>query len=152
MKRPSSQFIQSERGSALVEFAMFMPILVFLLLGMVDYSIYIQKSMELQAAASGAAAWGAVPGNESNLTGIQNTAVSLAPSISGATTTASNLWTCTPGGTSVTSATMCTGSITPYKYVVVTVTGTVPRALSYPGIPNGLTMIGKATFRVPWSP
>jgi Flp pilus assembly protein TadG len=150
--KPASHFIRSERGTALIEFALFLPILVFLLLGMVDYSIYIQQLMQLQDAAAGAAAFGAVPGNESNLTAIQSTAVALAPYINGVTATASNLWTCTPGGGSVTSATMCTGSVTPYKYVVVTVTGTVPRALSYPGIPNGLTMIGKATFRLPWSP
>lgn len=145
------RFLDDESGSALVEFAAFLSLLVLIFVGVVDYSMEIQQAMQVQEAATAGASYGAIPGNESDLTGMQTAAATAAPGVHGFSATATNLWTCTAGGASVSSGTMCTGSVTPYKYVVVKTTATVPVLLAYPGMPANLALHGSATFRVPWS-
>jgi Flp pilus assembly protein TadG len=141
-----------ESGSALLEFALILSVMVFLLLGTVDYTCYILREMQIQNAATAGAAYGAVPGNESNLTGIQSYTVALAPYVNGVTATATNVWACSPGGTSVLSTSLCTGNVTPYKYVVVTTKATIPVAMTYPGIPASTALKATAMMRVPWTP
>ena len=104
----------------------------------------------LDAAIAGAE-YGAVPGNESNLTGIQSYTVALAPYVKGVTATATNVWACTPGGTSVASTSLCTGNVTPNKYLIVKTSATVNRMMAYPGIPATANLKGSATIRVPWT-
>jgi Flp pilus assembly protein TadG len=148
----ATRLLQDESGSALLEFAVILSVMVFLLLGTVDYTCEILRAMQIQNAATAGAAYGAVPGNESNLTGIQSYTVALAPYVKGVTATATNVWACSPGGTSVSSTSLCTGNVTPYKYVVVTTNATVPVAMTYPGIPASSTLKATATMRVPWTP
>jgi Flp pilus assembly protein TadG len=143
--------LADDRGSALVEFALFLSVIILLLVGVADYSFAIHEAMQVQEAASAGAAWGAIPGNESNTSGMQSAAASAATGVPGFTVNASNLWTCTPGGAAVTSSTLCTGGVAPYKYVVVKTSGTVPTPLSFPGISSNKILYGSATFRVPWS-
>jgi Flp pilus assembly protein TadG len=140
-----------EGGNALVEFALFLTVLVFILVGVVDYSMYLQEAMQIQEAASAGASFAAVPGNESNFTAIEAAATSAAPGVSGLSATATNVWRCTPSGASVTSTSLCTGNVTPYKYVVVSTSATVSRLLYFPRITTSLALHGSATFRVPWS-
>jgi hypothetical protein len=108
--------------------------------------------MQLQQAATDAAEYGAIPGNESNLSTIQSYALSLVPYLSGATAQATNVWTCTPGGASVSSTSTCSGGVTPYKYVAVTTSASIPRPLAYAGIASQTTLQGFAEIRVPWTP
>jgi Flp pilus assembly protein TadG len=145
------RFLDDESGSALVEFAAFLALLVLIFVGVVDYSMEIQQAMQVQEAATAGASYGAIPGNESDLVGMKAAAVSAAPGVHGFSANATNLWTCSPGGASVTSSTMCPGSVTPSKYVVVTTAATVPVMLAYVGMPANLALHGSATFRVPWS-
>jgi Flp pilus assembly protein TadG len=145
-------FLRSERGVATVEFALFLPILAFLFIGIVDYALEIQETLQIQEAASAGAAYGVIPGNQENFTGMQTAAANAAPGVSGFSATATNIFTCSPGGATVTSSTSCSGYGTPIKYVVVSTSATVPALLTYPGIPSSLTLHGSATFRVPWQP
>ena len=150
--RAETRLLGDESGSALLEFAVILSVMVFLLLGTVDYTCEILRAMQIQNAATAGATYGAVPGNESNLTGIQSYTVALAPYVKGITATATNVWVCSPGGTSVSSASLCTGSVTPYKYVVVTTNATIPVAMTYPGIPASTVLTATARMRVPWTP
>jgi Flp pilus assembly protein TadG len=141
---------RDESGQAMVEFAVCVSVMVLVFMGIVDYALEIQQAMQVQEAATAGASFGVIPGNEANLAGMQAAATSAAPGVNGFTVTAANLWTCTPGGASVTSTTLCSGE-TPYKYVVVTTSATVPVTWTYPGIPANLALHGSARFRVPWS-
>jgi Flp pilus assembly protein TadG len=139
------------RGSAMVELAVFLSLAVLLFMGIVDYGLELQQAMQVQEAAAAGASFGAIPGNESNLTGMKAAAASAAPNVSGLTVTATNVWTCSAGGASVASTSLCAGSVTPYKYVVVTTSANVPVLLLYAALPSALALHGKATYQVPWS-
>ncbi len=150
-KRLPRLVLREESGSALVEFAVFVSVLVLIFLGVADYAFFIKAKMELQDAVASAAAYGSVPGNESNFSGMRTVATNQIQGVSGVTVTATNTYACSPGGTSVTSTTLCTGNVTPYKYVVVTASATVPRSFVYPGIPASLVMTATASYRVQWT-
>jgi len=158
VRRPCQAWIQAARtllytsdGSALVEFAVFLPILAMVFVVCVDYALMVQEQIQVQDAATAGAAYGAIPGNQSNLTGMQNAAINAAPGVSGFNAVASNVYTCTPGGTAVTSTTTCSGYGTPIEYVRVHTTATASPLLAYSGIPS-LSLQGYATFRVLWAP
>jgi Flp pilus assembly protein TadG len=136
-------FLRDSDGSAMVEFAVFLSVLVMILVGMIDYAVAIQ--------ATAGAAWGAIPGNEGNLSGMQTAATNAATGVSGFSVTATNLWTCSAGGSSVASTSTCSGGVTPYKYVVVKTSASVPSPLSFPGVSPSRTLSGAAIFQVPWS-
>jgi Flp pilus assembly protein TadG len=144
-------FFRDGRGSALIEFCVLLSAMVLVFVGMVNYGWEIQQAMQVQEAATAGASYGAVPGNESDLTGMKSAATKSAPGVSGMTVTATNLWTCTAGGASVTSTTTCSGGVTPYKYVVVTTSATVSTLLNYPGLAASLALKGSASYEVPWS-
>ncbi len=143
-------FARSESGVALIEFALFLPILAFLFVGIVDYALEIQEILQIQEAAAAGAAYGIIPGNQTNLTGMQTAAQKAAADVTGFNATAADVYTCTPGGAAVTSATTCPGYGTPITYVQVTTTATIPVYLAYPGMPSSLTLHGQAIYRVPW--
>jgi Flp pilus assembly protein TadG len=144
-------FLRDERGSALVEFAGFLSLLVFILVGVIDYAAETQQAMQVQEAAAVGANFGAMPGNVANLIGMQAAATNAALGVHGFSVTAANLWTCAPGGTSIARTATCSGGGTPYEYVVVTTSATVPPMMSYVGIPASTVLHGSATYRVPWS-
>jgi Flp pilus assembly protein TadG len=146
---------RSEDGSILIEFALILPPLVLMLAYMVDYALWIQKAMQLQDAASAAAAYGAMPGKATNTSQMTSLANYIATgSTNGAawlTVTATNFWTCSPGGTQVTATTSCpTGA--PYHYVKVTTNGRQASLLGFRGISASLTLGGAATYRVEVTP
>lgn len=140
-----------ESGNALVEFAVFLSLLAFIVVGMVDYSFAIHEAMQVQQAAAAGASFGAIPGNESNLGAIQTATQNAATGIPGFSVSVTNLWACSAAGASVTSTTVCGPGVTPFKYVVVKTSGSVPKPLSFPGISSNGTVYGSAVFQVPWS-
>jgi Flp pilus assembly protein TadG len=144
--------LRSESGSALIEFSGFLSILVLILVGIADYALEVQQAIEVAEAASAAAAYAAIPGNQKNFTGMQAAAIAAAPAVSNMSVSTSNLFTCAPGGASVASSAYCTGYGTPIEYVVIQTSATVPATLHYIGMPAGLTLKGTASYRVPWTP
>jgi Flp pilus assembly protein TadG len=151
--------LRSESGVATVEMAVFASFLCFMLAGIVDYSVMMQASVRVQAAANAGAEFGIRPGNEANYAGMQaaaTAATGTGTSLTNFSVTATSLYTCTPGGGSVTSTTVCkagtnTDAGTPIKYVVVNTSGTLPSIFTYPGMPKSLAVTGYSIMRVPWS-
>jgi Flp pilus assembly protein TadG len=146
---------RSEDGSILIEFALILPPLILMMAYMVDYALWIQKAMQLQDAATDAAAYGAIPGNTLKTAEMQALANFIATgSTSGAgwfTVTPTNIYTCSPGGSAVTSTTTCpTGA--PYHYVTVTTSATPTGLLAFRGIPSSLSLSATATYRVEVTP
>lgn len=119
--------------------------------GIVDYGLMIQQAMQVSEAATAAAQFGAIPGNQKNLTGMQTAATNAASGVSGFSVTATDVFTCSAGGSSVSSSTTCTGYGTPIEYVQVQTSATVSPLLRWAGISSS-TMTSTVSFRVPWEP
>jgi Flp pilus assembly protein TadG len=151
ISEPAIPFAEPCEGSALVDFAVLLPVLVLIFIGVVDYTLFLQQEMQVTEAAAAGATYGAIPGNQKDFTGMQTAARNAAPGISGFAVTAVDIFTCTPGGTAVTSATICAGYGTPIEYVQVQTSATSPPLLSYAGM-SSLNLKGSATVRVPWTP
>ena len=141
-----------ESGSALIEFSLMLPVLVFLFVGIADYGLEMEQAMQIMEAATAGASYGAINGNQKDLVGMQNAAKNSATGVHGFSVTASDVFTCTPGGTAVTSSTTCTGYGTPIEYVKVATSATVPTLLTFPGMPTNLVHQQTVMYRVPWKP
>jgi Flp pilus assembly protein TadG len=104
------------RGNFAIEFALALPILLLLLVGLLDLGrMSIEKSALLQGAREGAQYGILAP---SDTTNIQTTAQN-ATGISGATATASTFCECV-SGTQVACGSTCSGGGTAKQYVTVT--------------------------------
>ena len=113
------------KGNIIIEFALAMPILLLMLVGMLDLSRYaLQKSALLQGAREGAQ-YGMV--NSSDTSGIESTAVN-ATGLTGVTATDSVFCECV-NGTAVSCSTTCSSS-TLKKYITVTTTRSFTSVLS----------------------
>ena len=142
----------SEEGSALVEVAFALPLLILLVAGTVDFGLYEERKMQVVEAANAAAAYGAVTGNQLNTTGMQSAASTASPSLAGLVVSASDFWTCTPGGSQVTSTSTCSNNESPLQYVQVRTTASVSAPMPLLGLGSSLTVAGQATYRVRWKP
>ena len=146
------RWLRGDSGSALIEFSILLPLLVFVFVGIADYGLEMQQAMQIMEAATAGASYGAINGNQKDLTGMQNVAKNSASGVHGFTVTASDVFTCTPGGTPVSSSAICMGYGTPIEYVKVTTGATVPMLLTFPGMPTNLVQQQTAMYRVPWKP
>jgi len=146
---------KSEEGSSLIELALLLPVLLLLAFSLFNYAFWIQKAMCLQEAAEAGAAYGAIPGNTNDITGITQAAnLSATGSRTGATgflATPTTFYTCSPGGAQVTLQTSCSG-IAPFHYVQVTTTMTAHASIAFSLMPSSFALTGRAAFRVEAQP
>ncbi|TMJ26177.1 MAG: hypothetical protein E6G95_14275 [Alphaproteobacteria bacterium] len=106
------------RGNLMLEFALALPILFLLLVGLLDLGRFgLQKSAMLQGAREGAQYGIVAPDETAN---IQTTAQN-ATGMTGVNATASTFCECV-SGTAVSCTSTCTGGATLKKYVTVTAT------------------------------
>ncbi len=146
------RLLRDEEGSALVEVAFALPLLALMVAGTVDFGLYTERKMQCVEAANAAAAYGSLPGNQLNTTGMTSAAQAASPSLTGLNVTPSSYWTCTPGGTRVTSTSTCASYGTPIQYVLVVTTATVNAPMPLIGLGPSFTVNGQATYRVRWKP
>lgn len=125
------RYIKNSRGQALVEFALALPVLILLVIGMMDFGIIINQYMVVAEAAREGARSAALGGDNATVTTVAKTAASqintsqLTVTISPSTTRVRG------NGVTVTVATP------------VTIT-----QLLRPFFPSGFTAQGAATMRV----
>lgn len=146
------QLSADESGSALIEVAFALPLLALLLGGTVDYGLYTERKMQAVEAANAAAAYGALPGNQLNTSGITTAAQTASPSLTSISVSPTYFWTCTPGGSHVTNTSICSGYGTPIQYVLVMTSATISAPMPLPGLGSSFTVNGQATYRVRWKP
>jgi Flp pilus assembly protein TadG len=135
-----------ERGASLVEFALMLPFLALLLLGLIDFGRAYYVNVEVSSAAYTGALYGTQ--NSSDTTGMQNAAAGDAPDVSGMTATATYGCECSDGTNPVatcSSQPSCTTNVV--GYVQVTTAATYKPLFPWPGIPASLALQGFARLR-----
>ena len=141
---------RSEDGSTLIELALLLPVFVLVFAGIANYAFWIEEKIQLQEAAAAGAAYATIPGNATDTAGMIAAARAASPQFNTTmTVTAVNTYSCSPGGTAVTSSATCSGlSAGPLLFAQVTTSATEYPVLKYLGMPTSLTMQGYASYEV----
>lgn len=146
---------RSEKGSALVELALALPLLVIILVATIDFARVFYLGIELTNAARAGAQWGAHVAAQSGNTGLMQTTAQNAITTPGITAAAARTCQCATdsGVYSATSPTNdCAGSCASGSHLVVTVTVTTSKTFTrvitgIPGLPTTITLTRSATMR-----
>jgi Flp pilus assembly protein TadG len=140
---------RSERGGALVELAVVLPVLILIAIGVMDYGRVYYTSVTVANAARAGAEWGAYgrTGSSTDDANIQNFAKIEGAEAGTLTVTSSHVCRCSPTGSTVSCTTSCGGYGVPQVYVTATATKSVALILRYPGLPPTVTISRSATFR-----
>jgi Flp pilus assembly protein TadG len=138
---------RNQRGSAMVELAMGVTLLIFLLIGVIDYGPMFYNTMQLDDAARAGAIYGSQSVSHSaDLTGMQNTALANIIDIQGVSATATQTCKC-PGGTvDVDCSTSCAAG-TIMIYANVSTQWTYTPTFQYPYVAYPLTFVRTARMR-----
>ena len=143
---------RDESGSALIEVAVTLPLLMVVLGGTIDLGVYEETKMQVTEAANAAAGFGAQGNNQLNSSGMQTAAQNASPSLSHLSFSSSSVWTCTSGGQAVTSTTDCGNGESPLQYVRVQTSSPVNAPIQVSGVTSSLTVSALAIYRVRWKP
>jgi Flp pilus assembly protein TadG len=136
------RFSRSERGTALVEFALVAPVLIFLLIGLIEVGRYTYFGILVAHSARAALQY-----QTRNLITVadkadtKNAGLQDAPNL-GLTVTPT--YYCAANGAIVN----CLGASGVVYYAKVEVSGTFYSLLNYPGIPNAVPISATAVMRV----
>jgi len=135
------KLIRSQSGAAMVEFAVVLPFLALLTIGLIEVGRYTYFGILAAHAAEAAAQFG----SQSLATSTNNSGMTAAANgdASGATWIVSPIQYCPKSGSTVTA---CAAGST--YYVKVVVSGVFHPLLRYPGIPNVLNVSASSIMRV----
>jgi Flp pilus assembly protein TadG len=156
--------MKMQRGVALVEFAIVVPILIMLLVGLIEYGRYLYFTIEVGNAAHAGAQYGSrTQSSGVDFTGMKNAAIAdgqnaIVP-LTVSNITAQNVCTCwnsatqtqTPATPSTSACSQnCTTGGRQVTYAQVTVTGTMSPLFNYAylGLPSSWTVTRTATIQV----
>jgi Flp pilus assembly protein TadG len=142
---------RSESGASLVEFAILLPVMVFLLMGVIEIGRYTYYAILAANAARAGAPYGSQNTTTADdITGMTNAAIADEGSVPQFSPSPTPL--CSTNGGATLSTCAAAGSNGPAAgtiyYVQVVVTGTFTTLFHYPGIPNNVPITGSATMRV----
>lgn len=157
MFQDSKNVIRSQAGVALVEFALVLPILIMLLVGLVEIGRLAWYSIQIGNAAHAGAQYGAIPGNAGQLSGMVTVAQNDGQqSITALTASAQDVCSCwiasaspAPAPTAAACGQPCANGGRQITYVQVTATGTISSIFNYTafGLPSQWTVTRVATIR-----
>ena len=134
----------SDSGSALVETAAVLPLLITLLLGAAELARVAYAAIEVANAARAGAQYGTQSGfTASDTTGISNAAAADAANLTGLTTTSSYTCACSDGSASTCQPTDCANSQIEQTLTVNTQASVDP-LIHLPGLPTQYTLKGQA--------
>jgi len=135
------------RGGAIIEFALIMPFLALLLVGLSDFGFGFYESMQVQAAAEAGAQYAVRHAWDATAVAAAVTGATGAGGIS-ATPAPSKVCGCPGGGTltQIGCASTCPSGDPPGVYASVSAQLQYRTVLPYPGLPATLTLTGQ-TFR-----
>ena len=137
---------RSRDGAAIAEMAIVFPVLLLLLIGVVDYGRLYYTSITVANAARAGAEYGASSSAASiNFAGMKSFAQGDGLEAGTLTLAARNYCEC--GGAADASCTACAGGVAPDVFVEVTASKMLKMLLKYPGLPDSISIVRKATFR-----
>jgi Flp pilus assembly protein TadG len=138
---------QEDRGSALVELALILPLLLLLIAGTVDFGWFIYSSIEVSDAAQAGALYGTL--NPTDVVGISNAAKADSAHLSSLSTTVSYGCECSDGSSAVPSCTAPPNCSYNYvNYVDVTASAPFTSIIPLPGLPLNGNLASEARMRV----
>jgi Flp pilus assembly protein TadG len=136
--------VAGETGSALVETAAVLPLLITILIGGAELARVAYAAIEVSNAARAGAQYGAQNGfTASDPTGIANAAAADAANMSSLSTTSSYTCICSDGTSSTCQPTDCTNSKIEQTLTVNT-QATFDPLIHLPGLPTRYTLKGRA--------
>jgi Flp pilus assembly protein TadG len=141
---------RSERGGAMAELAVVLPLLVLFSIGVMDYGRVFFRSIMVANAARAGAEWAALnTANSGKLTDAQDFAKLDGQEISGLKVTSARVCRC--GDVVVDCSGTCAGygNGAPRLYVQITALDSVNMLFNYPGLPAKIAISRTATFRAP---
>ncbi len=123
----------TRRGSALVELALVAPLLMLLLAGVLDFTMYLRTAACVANAARIGAQYGSLnTANALDATGMQTAALNSAPGIAGMTAVATTSCKCSDGNSVNCTGSCVSGGVT--FYVQVKTQATAHTIFAYSGI------------------
>lgn len=142
LKNRTRAFVRCESGTSLVEFAIVLPFLALLLIGLIDFGRYTYDSILAANAARAGVQYGAQNLQKAaDTAGMQAAAAADAQNLTGLTATPTHF--CMTSGSVVACTT--SGAV---AYVEVVASGTFSPLVKYPGLPSSVTVTGSAVMRV----
>ncbi len=146
------RLLREENGSVLVEVALALPVLAAILIGGIDYGLLLERQLRVQSAAAAAAAYVTAAGRTNDLAGAQQAALLRIADLNGAQASTQRYWNCIPGGSHVSSGSLCSGSHAPMQWVQVDVYASGAPLMSFPGLDATSILHSSAVERVQWLP
>jgi Flp pilus assembly protein TadG len=142
LKDRTRALVRCESGTSLVEFAIVLPFLALLLIGLIDFGRYTYDGILAANAARAAVQYGAQNLQKAaDVPGMRAAAVADAGSLSGLTVTPHGY--CSVSGANGSCTT--SGAV---AYVQATASGIFSPLITYPGLPSQVTVTGYALMRV----
>lgn len=149
--------MKSQRGNALIEFAIAAPLLLFIAIGLVEVGRFAYFSILVGNAAHAGAQYGAQNFTTAiDTTGMVNAAKTDGQNVTGLSASASHVCTCWNGTTaspSTPTTAACSTTICPLAgyhrilYVTVTASGSFTSLFTYPGLPHTHNVSRTAVLR-----
>jgi Flp pilus assembly protein TadG len=141
MRRNCRSIVRAQDGTALVELALVLPLLLVVLFGLIELGRYGSTSLIIGNAARAGVQYGAQNYvTAADFAGMQTRAQTDAQNLAGFSATASNFCTCADGTASTCQKGDCASSHR-NLFVQVVVTCAVPSLLGYSGLPAALSTI-----------
>lgn len=141
--------MHAQRGAALVEIAVLLPVLLLLAIGAVEIGRFANYAIVAANAARAGVQYGAESlATASDTTGMQNAATGDAGAGSGLSAAASHYCLCSDGSASTCLSTDCPLPLHRVLWVKVVVSGTLTSLLKYPGVPRTFPITQTAVMRV----
>jgi Flp pilus assembly protein TadG len=146
-------FFRCERGIAAIEFALIVPMLIMILIGVVDYGMFINQKMKLQDLARTATQYVVQGGSDANVMAdiIQTSDFYKAAAAKGQVITVATETLCECANAVAVSCTgTCTGSGNYVRHFYsATLSGTYKPLFVYPGIGSDLKLTGYSRMQTP---
>jgi Flp pilus assembly protein TadG len=124
-----------KRGTAVLEFAVMLPLILMLLAGALDYSLLMRTAISVADAARAGAQYGSLSAaNASNVAGMQSAALNAAPDVPGLAAAAVKVCKCSNGTVVNCSGGSCSSG--PVRvYAQVTASATAAPLINYSLVP-----------------
>lgn len=147
--KDSFRFVRADRGGALIETALAMPLLSLLLLGASEFGLVDYEAIEVTNAARAGVQYGAQDGNHAvDTTGIQHAATLDAPNITLGATTANLSYICSDGTTPTGTPLACLSGVAIETILTVKTQATFNPVIHVPFVTPSFTLHGQASQKV----